>query len=61
MDKNSGAIVIHLPKDKETQFQRLAERDGLSKSQLGRELIDRFLEQHRNDYEFMKSVFESFD
>lgn len=59
MDKNTDAIVIHLPADKRKQFERIAERRGLNKSEYGRLLIDSDLEQHRAEFEFMKTVFET--
>lgn len=59
MDKNNDAIVIHLPQDKRRHFERLAERHGLNKSEYGRQLIDADLEKKRQEFEFMKSVFES--
>ena len=57
MDKNDDTVVIHLPKQKRIQLERLAERKGLNKSEYGRLLIDRDLEQHHAEFEFMKTIF----
>jgi len=57
-EKCDGTIVIHLSKTQERQFLRLAERNGLNKSEYGRELIARDIERHRNDFEYMKTIFE---
>ena len=59
MTKNNDAVVIHLPRDKRLQFERLAERKGFNKSEYGRFLIDSDLEHHRQEFEFMKSIFET--
>jgi hypothetical protein len=57
-DKNDSEIVVHLPADKQRQFKRLAERKGISNSELGRQLFDDYIEQEKRWFEFMKSVFE---
>lgn len=59
MDKNDGAIVIHLPKEKELWVKRLTERDGITPSEYGRRLIDEDLEKRQKEYAFMKSLFET--
>jgi hypothetical protein len=57
-DKNDSEIVVHLPVDKQRQFKRLAERAGVSNSELGRQLIDDYLDQEKRNFEYMKSVFD---
>ncbi len=59
MEKNDDTIVIHLPKQKRLQIERLAERKGLNKSEYGRMLFDLDLAHHQAELAFMKSVFES--
>lgn len=56
--KNDDAIVIHLPHDQRRKLERLAERIGLNKSEYGRLLIDREIEAHKKEFEFMKSLFD---
>ena len=58
MDKNDDAIVIHLPRDKRLKLERIAERQGFTKSEYGRFLIDQDIDQHQAEFEFMKTVFE---
>jgi hypothetical protein len=59
MSKNDDSIVIHLPHDKRIMLERIAERIGLNKSEYGRLLIDREIEAHKKEFEFMKSLFDT--
>ena len=59
VSKNDDAVVIHLPHDQRLKFERIAERSGMNKSEYGRLLIDREIEAHKKEFEFMKSLFES--
>jgi len=59
MQKNDDAIVIHLPHDQRVKLERIAERAGMNKSEYGRLLIDREIDAHKQEFEFMKSLFET--
>ena len=59
MSKNDDAVVIHLPHDKRVLLERIAERAGMNKSEYGRFLVDREIEAHKKEFEFMKSLFEA--
>jgi len=58
-DKNDSNFVVHLPSNKLAQFRRLAERQGLSNSELGRRLVETYLSTEKERFEYMKSVFEN--
>lgn len=58
MEKNDDTVVAHLPRDKRLKIERLAERQGMNKSEYVRLLIDRDIDAHRREFEFMKTVFD---
>lgn len=58
MEKNDSAVVAHLPKDSQLEFERLAELEGICKSELARILILQYIDKKRTDFRLMKTIFE---
>lgn len=59
MEKNNSSIVAHLPKDYQLKFERLAELEGVCKSEKARLLIIEYVDKKDADFKYMKSIFEA--
>jgi len=57
MDKSTESVTIHLPLDAKRQFLIFAETAGLTPSELGRTLIDSYLERQLLIYHNMRVAF----
>jgi hypothetical protein len=58
-EKNDSEIVVHLPTSRQRLFRQFAERQGLSSSELGRQLVQQYLDQQRAEFEYMRTVFDA--
>lgn len=59
IEKKDGSLVAHLPKSMELQVKKIAEREGFTPSEYVTRLVIIDLARKRDEFEFMKTLFDS--